>query len=355
MVSKGVFLYQKDRKAVRLYHLTNGVITADVINAAGAIVRLLVPDKNGVLTDIILGSRDLGDYAYNNSFFGSVIGRYANRIGGGGFTLNGKRYDLQHNDMVGRPTDTNLHAGPVSWNHVVWNVIEEETDDRKITMTYRSPDMESGFPGNVDAKMVYTITDDNALSLEYFAKSDKDTYVNMSNHSSFNMAGHDSGSCLDHLFTINADYFTPVNDISVPTGELRSVKGTPFDFTSPKPLGQDIGVDDDQLRYGDGYDHNFCINGEGLRFCARVKDPKEGRVMTVYTTCPGVQLYSGNAFGWAFRTIPCKDNARYTKNGAFCLETGYYPDTPNKPQFPSCLLKAGEAYHEQTIFAFSAE
>ena len=343
----------KNRKDVRLYHLTNGVISADVLNVAGAIVRLLVPDKNGVLADVILGTRKLEDYAYNNSFFGSVIGRYANRIAGGGFTLNGKRYDLVHNDMVGRPTDTNLHAGPMGWQNVVWDVVEEETNERQITMTYRSPDMESGFPGNVDVKMVYSITDDNALCLEYFAKSDKDTYVNISNHSSFNMAGHASGSCLDHIVTINADRYMPCDEISVPTGELRPVKGTPFDFTSAKPLGQDIEADDEQLKFVGGYDHNFCLNGEGLKFAARVEDPKEGRIMTCYTTCPGVQLYSGNAFGWAFRTLQLKDNARYTKNCAYCLETGYYPDTPNHPEYPSCLLKAGEEYHEKTVYAFS--
>ena len=355
MVSKGVFLFQKDRKDVRLYHLTNGVISADVINAAGAIVRLLVPDKNGELADVILGNRRLEDYAFNNCFFGSVVGRYANRISTGGFTLNGKRYELECNDNVGDPPTANLHSGPVSWNNVVWDVVEEETDERKITMTYHSPDMESGFPGNVDVKMVYTITDDNALSLEYFAKSDKDTYVNMTNHSSFNIAGHDSGSALGHIMMINADYYTPTDSLSVPTGELRPVKGTPFDFTAPKPLGQDIEADDEQLRIGGGYDHNFCINGEGLRLAARVEDPKEGRIMTVYTTCPGMQLYSANIFGIVFANTPGKDNARYGKNCAYCFETEYYPDTPNKPEFPSCLLKAGEEYHEQTVFAFSCK
>jgi aldose 1-epimerase len=167
------------------------------------------------------------------------------------------------------------------------------------------------------------------------------------------MAGHDSGSCLDHLFTINADYFTPVNDISVPTGELRAVKGTPFDFTSPKPLGQDIEADDDQLRYGGGYDHNFCINGEGLRFCARVKDPKEGRVMTVYTTCPGVQLYSGNFLGNPEH--PLKGGYPQSKQAAFCLETQKMPDAVNHPNFTNVILEPGETYEHTTIYQFSVK
>ncbi|MBR3196261.1 MAG: galactose mutarotase [Clostridia bacterium] len=352
MTSNGVFMYKVGRQDVRLYHLTNGVISADILNMGGAIVRLLVPDKNGKKADIILGFRSMQEYSSNRCHFGCLIGRFANRIANGYFELNGKRYDLVNNNM-GYPGT--IHGGIDGWHLKVWDVIEEETDDRRLTMAYHSPDMENGFPGNVDVKMVYSITDRNGLSLEYFAKSDKDTYVNMTNHSSFNMAGHGSGSILDHIVTINADYITPADEASIPTGELRPVKGTAFDFTSPKPIGQDIRADDEQLKLAGGYDHNFCIKGEGYRWCATVEDPKEGRVMTCYTTCPGVQFFTTNGVSFAFQDSVGKDGVQYKNNAGFCLETQYYPDSPNKPQFPSNLLKAGEEYYEQTVYEFTCK
>ena len=354
MTSKGVFICRKDRKDVRLYHLTNGVISADILNVGGAIVKLMVPDKNGVLADVMLGFKTLEEYTWNRASFGSLVGRYANRIGNAHFEINGKGYDLVRNNGKDGPV-VSLHGGPKSWGIDVWDVVEEETDERHLTLTLHSPDRENGFPGNVDVKMVYSITDNNGLSLEYFAKSDQDTYVNLTNHSYFNMAGHDSGTCLDHIMTINADHYLPTDENWIPTGEIRPVKGTPFDFTSPKPIGQDIGADDEDLIKGNGYDHNFCLNGEGMRLCAIVEDPKEGRVMTVYTDKPGVQLYTANGLAGAFVDSFGKDGARYGNRDGYCLETQLYPDTPNKPNFPNGLLKAGEEYHYTTIYEFSAK
>ena len=354
MTSRGVFICRKDRKDVRLYHLTNGVISADILNVGGAIVKLMVPDKNGRLADVMLGFRELEEYTWNRASFGALVGRYANRIGDAHFEIDGKGYDLVRNNGKNGPV-VSLHGGPKSWGVDVWDVVEEETDERRLTLTLHSPDRENGFPGNVDVKMVYSITDNNGLSLEYFAKSDRDTYVNLTNHSYFNLAGHDSGSCMDHIMTINADHYLPTDENWIPTGELAPVKGTAFDFTVPKPLGRDIDADEEQLVIGNGYDHNFCINGEGYRLCATVEDPKEGRVMKVYTTKPGVQLYTANGLAGAFTDSFGKDGARYGNRCGFCLETQYYPDSPNKPEFPDALLRAGEEYHHVTVYEFSCK
>ena len=354
MTSRGVFICRKDRKDVRLYHLTNGVISADILNVGGAIVKHMVPDKNGRLADVMLGFRELEEYTWNRASFGALVGRYANRIGDAHFEIDGKGYDLVRNNGKNGPV-VSLHGGPKSWGVDVWDVVEEETDERHLTLTLHSPDRENGFPGNVDVKMVYSITDNNGLSLEYFAKSDRDTYVNLTNHSYFNLAGHDSGSCMDHIMTINADHYLPTDENWIPTGELAPVKGTAFDFTAPKPLGRDIDADEEQLVIGNGYDHNFCINGEGYRLCATVEDPKEGRVMRVYTTKPGVQLYTANGLAGAFIDSFGKDGARYGNRCGFCLETQYYPDSPNKPEFPDALLRAGEEYHHVTVYEFSCK
>lgn len=349
MSHKGTYVCEKDGKEVRLYHLTNGVVSADILNVGGAIARLLVPDKQGALADVMLGFGTLEEYLNNRCNFGCLVGRYANRIGHAHFELNGKSYDLVKNNGT-----ASLHGGPKSWYVQVWDVDDDATDERTLTLCLTSPDGENFFPGKVEAKVVYHITDGNGLSLEYFAKSDQDTYVNMTNHSYFNMAGHAFGDCLGHDLQIFSSNYLPVDSALIPTGEVAPVEGTPFDFTQPKKIGRDIEMDDPQLKLGNGYDHNYCIDGADgtLRRCAVVTDPEGGRVMTVYTTMPGVQLYTANGLKGEFAG---KDGCVYGKRAGYCLETQYWPDTPNKPDFPNGLLKAGEEYHHVTVYEFSCK
>ena len=341
-----------DGTPVELYTLTNANgIRLDVTNYGGIIVRLLVPDSSGELEDITLGYDSLGGYLEQSPYFGAIIGRYGNRIAEGRFTLDGETYELARNNGP-----NHLHGGERGFDKVVWNAERfENADGVGLIFTYTSPDGEEGYPGTLEAKVTYTLTDQNELIFDYEATTDKATPVNLTQHAYFNLAGHDSGDILGHVVTINADAFTPVDSTLIPTGEIRGVTGTPFDFTQPTPIGARIDDEEnEQIRFGLGYDHNFVLNrsepgADSLALAARVFEPTSGRVMEVFTTEPGVQFYSGNFLDGS---ITGKDGAVYEHRTGFCLETQHYPDSPNQPEFPSTILRPGETYRSRTVYKF---
>lgn len=321
--------------------------TVEITNFGGIIVSLMVPDKEGKLDDVVLGYDKLAGYEKKGPYFGAIIGRYANRIGNSRFELNGVEYKLAKNEG-----DNHLHGGIVGFDKVVWNAeVVTKNGTEALELTYRSKDGEEGYPGNLDVKVTYILTEDNALVIDYFAVSDKDTVVNLTNHSYFNLSGHASGDILHEKLMINADKFTPTDRYSIPTGELADVKGTPMDFTVLKPIGQDIGAQYEQILLTKGYDHNWVLNTNGniSKKAAEVIDEKSGRAMEVYTTKPGVQLYTANFLDGSEIG---KGGVAYNKNAALCLETQYFPDSVNKKNFPSPVLRAGEEYKHTTIYKF---
>jgi aldose 1-epimerase len=336
-MTKRVFGKTAGGQTVDLYTLTNahGAEVA-IMNYGGTVVSLKVPDAKGVMADVILGPKNFEGYPKQTAFFGALIGRYGNRIGNGRFTLDGVTYKLPQND--GKNT---LHGGPKGFDKAMWDI--KEAGDSALDVSYLSKDGEEGFPGNLRVKVTYTWTDANELKIDYSAVTDKDTVVNLTNHSYFNLAGAGVGDILDHEVTIEASRMTPVDATLIPTGELRSVAGTPFDFRKPTAVGARINADDQQLKYAGGYDHNFVLDHPSATptLAARVRDPKTGRVMEVLTTEPGVQFYTGNFLG-----------GEYRHRGALCLETQHFPDSPNKPEFPSTELKPGQTYHTTTIYRF---
>lgn len=338
-----------DGTPVDLYTLTNvNGLVAEITTYGGAIVSLLVPDRDGNLGDVVLGFDTLDDYITKSPFFGCITGRYANRIGGARFTLNGVEYVLEQNEG-----ENHLHGGIKGFDKVVWDAEPQSGDDGpELRLTYLSEDGEGNYPGNLSVEVVYTLTNDDELRIDYLATTDKDTIVNLTNHTYFNLADGGAGDILDHELMIAADRFTPVDERSIPTGELRSVESTPLDFRQSAAIGARIDQSDEQLRYGGGYDHNFVLNNGGgeLALAARVQDPVTGRVMEVYTTEPGVQLYTGNFLNGSFAG---KGGIRYPKRSAFCLETQHFPDSPNKPDFPSTVLRVGETYQTTTVYRFT--
>jgi aldose 1-epimerase len=339
-----------DGTAVTLYVLTNrNGMQAAITNYGGILVSLKVPDRNHSFADVVLGYDNLAGYVGDKTFQGSTIGRYGNRIAHGTFTLNGKEYTLERNDG-----ENTLHGGNHGFNKVVWQAKPVPgKDSQSLVLTYLSPDGEGGFPGNLNVKVTYTLTDDNALKIAYEAATDKDTVVNLTNHAYYNLAGQGDGDILGTVLTIYADRFTPVDKVLIPTGKLQSVKGTPFDFTHPTAIGARIDQDDDQLKLGHGYDHNFVLNAGQTASptpAAVVYEPKSGRVLEISTTEPGVQFYSGNFLDGS---ITGKQGKVYKHRYGFCLETQHFPDSPNHPDFPSTVLKAGETYRSTTIYAFS--
>jgi len=341
-----------DGEAVDLYTLTNkSGVEAAITNYGGSVVSLKVPDRDGKLGDVVLGFDSVDGYVNNTSYLGALIGRYGNRIGHAEFKLDGKTYTLAKNNG-----ENTLHGGTKGFNKAVWTAKEiPAKDGQALELTYLSKDGEEGFPGNLHVRVIYTLTDENALKIDYFATTDKDTVVNLTNHSYFNLAGPASGDILGHIMMIEADKFTPVDSGLIPTGELRDVAGTPFDFRKPTEVGARINSDDEQIKLGGGYDHNFVLRrkpGEAVSLAARVTEPKTGRVMEVWTTQPGVQFYTGNFLDGSLHG---KSGISYTKRSAFCLETQHFPDSPNKPKFPSTELKPGERYHTTTIYKFSTE
>ena len=316
-----------------------------ITNFGGRIVSIMVPDKNGNMQDVVLGFDSIADYVNIPSDFGASIGRYANRINQGRIVLDGETIQLPQNNF-----GHCLHGGPKGWQYQVYeaNPIDETT----LELTRISPDGDSNFPGNVTAKVLFKLTDDNAIDIKYSATTDKKTVINMTNHSYFNLSGNPSKAATDHILYVNADNYTPVDSTFMTTGEIVTVKDTPMDFTTPKTIGQDItNFDFVQLKNGNGYDHNWVLDKEEgeLALAAKAMDPASGRVLECYTDLPGIQFYTAN---FLQDEMPGKGNARYDYRHAFCFETQYFPDAVHKPQFPSPLLKAGDEYRTRTVYQF---
>lgn len=339
-----------DGQQVDLYTLTNSHgIEVQVINFGGIITSIRVPDRDGKVADIALGFDNLEGYLENKPYFGAIIGRYANRIANGKFTLDGKEYVLAKNNGT-----NSLHGGIKGFNEVVWTAEPfHEPQGEGVKLTYLSKDGEEGYPGNLKVKVSYTLTDKNELIIDYEATTDKATPINLTNHSYFNLAGEGNGDVLAHQLQLNAESFTPIDKNLIPTGKIQPVKGTPLDFTQTTAIGARINDPYEQLVIAHGYDHNFVVNRkkDGLQFAARVHEPKSGRVLEVYTTQPGIQLYTGNFLDG---TVVGKHGHAYKQREAFCLETQHYPDSPNHPGFPNTILRPGHAFHSQTVFKFSA-
>lgn len=332
-----------------LYTLANrNGMQVGITNYGGRVVSIVVPDRHGKFADVVLGFDTLDGYLGANPYFGALVGRYANRIGGGRFKLDGVEYKLAVNNGP-----NSLHGGLKGFDKVLWTAREYSKNPPALELTYLSQDGEEGYPGKLTTKVVYTLTESNELRIDYTATTDKDTVLNLTNHSYFNLAGQANGDILKHEIMINADRFTPVDANLIPTGELRKVEGTPFDLRKPTVVGAHINdTHDEQIKFGGGYDHNFVLNrtGHGLTFAARVTEPESGRVLEVLTTQPGIQFYTGNFLDG---TVHGKGGKAYPRRSALCLETQHFPDTPNHPKFPTAELKPGEAYRQTTIYKFS--
>jgi aldose 1-epimerase len=337
----------RDGRQARLYTLASQTgLQAAITDYGGAIVSLQVPDRVEKAADVVLGYDSLAGYEADKPYLGAIIGRFANRIARGKFTLNGVTHALPRNNG-----ENSLHGGTTGFNKKLWTA--REIASNSLEMTYLSPDGEEGYPGELLAKVVYTLTDQNELKIDYSATTNKNTIVNLTNHSYFNLSGQGEGDILGHEVTIHARYFTPVNANLIPTGEIRSVQGTPLDFTKRTAVGARISVDDEQLKLAGGYDHNWIPAREGDRalvLAAEVYEPASGRVLQVLTTQPGIQFYSGNFLDGSARG---KEGKVYNRRFGFCLETQAYPDAPNHPNFPSAELYPGQQYREATVFKFS--
>jgi aldose 1-epimerase len=334
--------------AVDRYTLTNsGGMSASIITLGGTVTALKTKDRDGKLDDIVLGHDSVEGYEKASPFFGCVVGRFGNRIAKGRFTLDNETYRLACNNG-----ENHLHGGLKGFDKVVWNAETKITDaGAALALLYLSRDGEEGYPGNLNVTMTYTLTDKDELRIDYAASTDKTTVVNLTHHGYFNLNGAGLGDILDHQLEIDADRFTPVDNTAIPTGELRSVKGTPMDFTNKARIGDRIDANDEQIAVGGGYDHNFVLNkkSDALSFAAGASSSKSGRTMEVHTTEPGVQLYTGNFLDGS---IIGKGGAAYKKRYGFCLETQHYPDSPNKPDFPSTVLRPGEIYKSVTVYRF---
>jgi aldose 1-epimerase len=336
--------------AVQIYTLKNAKGMEIQITPYGAtLVSVKVPDRKGDFADVVLGFDSLDGYTQKPPppYFGATIGRYGNRIAAGKFTLDGKTYSLAINNGV-----NSLHGGNRGFDKVMWTAKQVSAgDDQALELAYLSKDGEEGYPGNLSVTVTYTLTTDNEIRIHYLATTDQDTVFNPTNHSYFNLAGHDSGDILGHVVWINADRFTPVDAGLIPTGELRKVAGTPFDFREPHTVGERINAADEQIKLGGGYDHNWVLNRTtGLEMAARVSDPKSGRVVEVLTTEPGLQFYTSNFLDGSFHG---KGGKPYAYRAALTLETQHYPDSPNHPDFPTTVLKPGQQFDSTTVFRFS--
>ena len=342
------FRTEVDGKKTDLYILRNkNNMEVCITNFGGRIVSVMVPDKDGQMRDVVLGFDSIQDYISKPSDFGASIGRYANRINQGKFTLDGVEYQLPRNNY-----GHCLHGGPQGFQYRVYDAVQ--LNPQELQLTYVAKDGEEGFPGNITCKVIMKLTDDNAIDIQYEAETDKPTIVNMTNHSYFNLDG-DAGSNAEHLLTIDADYYTPVDSTFMTTGELVPVEDTPMDFRTPMPVGERINdFDFVQLKNGNGYDHNWVLNAKGdiNRRAASLKSQKTGIVLDVYTNEPGVQVYAGNFLDGS---LTGKKGITYNQRASVCLETQKYPDTPNKPEWPSAVLRPGEKYMSQCIFKFSVD
>lgn len=351
-ITKTTFGKTTDGQQADLYVLSNkkGMQVA-ITNFGATIVSVKVPDRNGKVADVVLGYDDVKDYESGKAYFGATVGRYANRIAHGEFTLNGATYTLAKNDG-----ENHLHGGVRGFSKKMWTAKEVSTGNRPaLKFTYVSEDGEEGYPGKLKASVTFTLTDKSELIIQYAAATDKATVINLTNHSYFNLAGQDSGDILSHHLTLYADKFTPVDATLIPTGELRNVKGTPFDFTRAEAIGTRINQSDQQLKFGKGYDHNWVLKKNkvgGLSPAAELYDAQSGRVVDVQTTEPGVQFYSGNFLDGTARG---KAGKAYNYRTGLCLETQHFPDSPNHPHFPTTTLKPGERFRSTTIYAFSTK
>lgn len=348
-IHKRPFGTTPEGKAADLYLLTAAPdFKATITNFGGILVSLWAPDRNGNVTDIVLGFDDVTGYAGEHPYFGAVVGRYGNRIAGGQFTLDGKTYTLAKNDGP-----NHLHGGVRGFDKALWDAEPLIRDDAiGLKLTHTSPDGDEGYPGNLTCTVTYWLTNTKTLEIEYTASTDAPTHVNLTNHSYFNLKGHNAGAILDHEMVLFADKFTPVNETLIPTGELRPVEGTPFDFRTGTAIGARINAENEQLQRGKGYDHNFVLDEEAKgRFmqAARVREPQNGRVLEVFTTEPGVQFYCGNFLDGS---NVGKGGAVYNHRNGFCLETQHFPDSPNQEAFPSTVLRPGQLYHTQTHYRF---
>ena len=350
-ITKENFGKTSDGQNVDIYTLTNRRGSeVKITNYGGIVTSLKVADRKGKRDDIVLGFDNLDAYLKGGPYFGAIIGRYGNRIAKGRFTLNGHQYTLAVNNG-----ENHLHGGLKGFDKVVWAARPLRVPNgAALRLTYLSKDGEEGYPGNLSVRVIYTLTNADELKIEYWATTDKDTVVNLTSHSYFNLAGQGNGDILNHQLLINARRFTPTDAGSIPTGELKSIKGTPFDFTSAFRIGDRINDDDQQLKFAKGYDHNFFLNGRmgTLRQAAVVYEPASGRLMEVWTTEPGVQFYTGNFLDG---TLTGKDGKVYQQRYGFCLETQHFPDSPNKPSFPSVVLRPGQTYHTTTVYRFSTK
>jgi aldose 1-epimerase len=359
-VSRDAFATLPDGRQVDAFTLRNGNgVVVRAIDYGGIVLSITAPDRDGNAGDIVLGYDDLDGYLAVTPYFGAIIGRYGNRIAGARFTLDGATYELAANNGP-----NHLHGGEVGFDKVLWNGEIVDTDAGAVVrFTYTSPAGEEGYPGNLEATVDYLLNDDNELVIDYRATSDAPTPINLTHHSYFNLAG--GGDILGHELQINADRYTPVDATLIPTGELAAVAGTPFDFTEPTAIGARIDADDEQLRRGGGYDHNFVlqrgdagasISADGalaeMLLAARVTEPISGRVLEVETSEPGLQFYSGNFLDG---TITGKDGRAYEHRSGFCLEPQHFPDSPNQAAFPSTILRPGEIYRSRTIYRFAVQ
>jgi aldose 1-epimerase len=347
MIEKQLFGKMPNGADIYIYTLANSSgAEVRITNYAGILVSLKMPDRDGNFDDVLLGYDDLQSYLNDNYFMGALVGRFCNRIAAGKFSLNGKKYTLEQNRG-----GNHLHGGSDGFYKKVWQAKERETGNGPaLELSYFSPDGEQDYPGNLTVKVVYTLTEENELKIEYSAVSDKDTIINLTNHAYFNLGGAVSEDISGHQMYINAGAFLPVDETLIPTGELRSVKGTPMDFTEPMPIGKHINDDYKQLKLANGYDQNWVLNktANELSLAARIFEPVSGRVMEVRTTQPGMQFYSGNRL----ENMHGKNGRVHQKRAAMCLETQHFPDSPNKPHFPSAVLRAGEELAEITIYKF---
>ncbi len=325
------------------YEIKNNLVTASIVTLGAALNKLLVKDKSGNFRDVLLGFDNLHDRLSYSDYHGVTVGQYCNRIKGGKFMLCGKLFNVEKNEN----NITCLH-GAGEYSSALWKA--KEIDDKSVCFTYLSPDMNNGFPGSVENRVTYTLSESD-LIIEYDAVPDTETIINLTNHAYFNLNGYDFGTILNHTLTINADYYIPIDKYSIPTGDIASVKGTPLSFVDGKKIGKEIDADAVQLKNGQGYDHNFCINGyDGtLKTAAKVKGDESGIELTVKTTLPGIQFYSGNFLNG----MKGKNNISMERRTGFCLETQFYPDTPNNAHFPPCVFSPEKPYKSKTVYSFS--
>lgn len=350
-LEKQPFGTTEDGTAIDRYTLSNANgMKVQITNYGGIVTSILVPDKNGKLADVVLGYDNLEGYLKNNPYFGCIVGRYGNRIARGKFKIDGKEYSLATNNGP-----NHLHGGLKGFDKVVWTAKEIRSQQTVgLELSYWSKDGEEGYPGNLAVTVAYTLSNDNALRIDYQATTDQPTICNLTNHSYFNLKDAGATPILDHELLLDADYITPVDSTLIPTGKLQPVAGTPFDFRTPTTIGARIDAEDEQLRFGRGYDHNFVLNGQlgTLRRVGKLSEPTSGRLLEIWTTEPGIQFYSGNFLDGS---ITGKNGTVYQFRHGLCLETQHYPDSPNQPNFPTTILKPGEKYQTTTIYKFSIQ